>query len=183
MLTLFFDTETTGLTRHPLTQDRFKPEIIEFYGALWDLETDSLEEEFETLICPTKISEVPEKITRITGIDQAMLWGKPHFEDVALKIGELIGQADRIAGHNVTFDADMIDLEFARLDMLPPDWPDKREWLCTVEQTVHLRGHRLSLGDLHELLFGEAHKSSHRARGDTEAHVRVVKELIKREML
>ncbi len=178
---LFFDCETTGLNKHPLTHERYQPEVIEFYGLIYN--GRKVVAEYETMIRPTRIIDVPEKITKITGIDQSMLEGKPTFAEVADKIAKLIGRADQLCGHNVTFDVDVITTEFARLELPTPLWPPRSEWLCTVEQTMHLKGHRLSLEVLHEMLFGEKHKSAHRAKADVEAHVKVHAELIKRGMI
>ena len=33
MLTLFFDCETTGLNKHPLTHERYQPECTNFMAA------------------------------------------------------------------------------------------------------------------------------------------------------
>jgi len=52
-----------------------------------------------------------------------------------------------------------------------------------VEQTQHLKGHRLSLGDLHDLLLGERFSGAHRARADVMALARCVSEMIRRDML
>jgi DNA polymerase III epsilon subunit-like protein len=182
-LTLFFDCETTGLNKHPLVHERYQPECIEFYGCLYDLKKGEMIEELELLILPTRVSEVPEKITKITGITQAMLEGKPTFADVADSVEELIAKAQALCGHNVTFDVDVIEHEFKRLALPLPSWPPRETWTCTVEQTMHIKGHRLSLEVLHEMLFGEKIVSAHRAKADVLAHIRVVEEMIRKEML
>jgi DNA polymerase III epsilon subunit-like protein len=186
MLTLFFDVETTGLNKHPLTHERYQPECIEFYGCLYDLKRGKkgkVVSELELLICPTRVSEVPEKITKITGITQEMLKGKPTFYEVADQIYAIIGKAEALCGHNVTFDIDVINTEFDRLERKRPPWPRRETWTCTVEQTMHLKGHRLSLEVLHEELFGEKIVSAHRAKADVLAHIRVVEEMMRRGWL
>jgi DNA polymerase III epsilon subunit-like protein len=183
LLTLFFDCETTGLNKHPLVHERYQPECIEFYGCLYDLKKKKMKEELELLIHPTRVNEVPEKITKITGITQAMLEGKPTFPEVAMSIEALVRKADALCGHNVTFDVDVIEHEFKRMRIALPSWPKKSAWTCTVEQTMHIKGHRLSLEVLHEMLFGEKIVSAHRAKADVLAHIRVVEEMIRKEML
>jgi hypothetical protein len=53
-------------------------------------------------------------------------------------------------------------------------WPDK---ICTVEQTVHLKGYRVSLSVLHETLFGMPFTGAHRAKVDVSALLFICKEL------
>jgi hypothetical protein len=70
----------------------------------------------------------------------------------------------------------MVEIEMQRhgCDII---WPEK---ICTVEMTEHMDGFRLSLTALHEKLFGEAFKGSHRASADVHAMKRCYSELIKR---
>jgi DNA polymerase III epsilon subunit-like protein len=166
-----------------LTHERYQPEVIEFYGCLYDLKKGKQKAELELLICPTRVGEVPEKITKITGITQDMLKGQPTFMDVGHMIEDIVARADALCGHNVTFDIDVINTEFDRLEWTRPKWPPRETWTCTVEQTMHVKGHRLSLEVLHEMLFEEKIVSAHRAKADVEAHIRVVEEMIRRDML
>ena len=106
--------------------------MYQFYGCLYDLEVGKKLGELELLIKPTRVNEVPEKITKITGISQAMLEGKPTFNEVADMIGDLIYRSEALCGHNVTFDVDVINMEFSRLKLPPPVWPNKDAWTCTV---------------------------------------------------
>lgn len=171
---LFFDTETTGLVPNRVLPLDKQPEIIEFYGCLADPETGEVGRELELMIRPTR--GVSAEITRITGISDADLVGSPRFPEVAPRIAELVAGASESVGHNVSFDMEVVDIEFERLGEKIA-WPPAT---CTVEQTLHLRGFRLSLGALYEHLFGETHRDAHRARNDVEATLRCWFELRKR---
>lgn len=183
MLTLFFDTETTGLNKHPLVDEKYQPEATEFYGCLYDLDAREKVDEFETLIRPTRTHEISEKVSKITGLTFDKLKDAPTFEQVAPEIDLLIGSSDALCGHNLTFDVDVIEGEYGRLKLGPPVWPPRERWTCTVEQSLHLRGYRLTLAGLHEILFGHLPETAHRARVDVETHIRVVEEMRRREWL
>jgi DNA polymerase III epsilon subunit family exonuclease len=177
MKALLFDTETTGLVGSRQLKLDEQPEIIEFYGCLVDLKKGKIHQEYETLIKPKK--EISAKITEITTITNEQLKDAPAFADVAEKILEQLEGAPLVIAHNVSFDKDMIDIEFERLERKVA-WP---RLLCTVEQTIHIKGHRLSLTKLHQLLFNEPFAGAHRAKEDVQALMRCCIELHKREMI
>jgi ATP-dependent DNA helicase DinG len=86
------DIETTGL-------DADRDAIIEI-GAL-KFKGARVEAEWSSLINPRR--HVPEFITTLTGIDDAMLRQAPSFQDVIPELSEFIGDAV-ILGHNIRFD-------------------------------------------------------------------------------
>lgn len=176
MLAFIFDTETTGLIdNHTIALDK-QPEVIDFYGAHVDLAAGKILESFETMIKPQR--QISADITRITGITQEQATHNTEpFSFYANSIQDDIEGADCIIAHNLSFDKEILDLEFERLGMKLA-WP--RRLICTVEATVHLKGFRLTLQALHELLFGEPFKEAHRAKSDTQALIRCAIELFKR---
>lgn len=174
---LIFDTETTGLIFNRTIKDDKLPHIIEFYGCLVDLDTGIMLDEYETLINPG-IAISPE-ITGITGIDDAMVKEAPKFASVANWIQALVESADEMIAHNLAYDEEVMRVEYDRLKR-PIKFP---MMLCTVEQTVHLKGYRLSLTALHELLFGEGFPSAHEAKADVLALVKCCVELKKRGVI
>jgi DNA polymerase III epsilon subunit-like protein len=174
MIAFIFDTETSGLIDNRTIKIDRQPSIIEFYGCLVDLETGEIKSELDLLIEPPK--EVSEEITNITSITNDMLKGKPLFEAVASLIATAIENAPIVIAHNLSFDREMVDVEFERLGKTIK-WP---RLLCTVEATIHLKGFRLSLSNLHETLFNEPFAGAHRARVDVQALVRCCVELFKR---
>jgi DNA polymerase III epsilon subunit-like protein len=176
-LAFLFDTETTGLIfNRTLPLDK-QPEIIEFYGCLADLVTGKVFAEIDTLVLPS--SPIPAEATNANGITNEMVKGAPQFRKVAPQIKAMIEQAPLIIAHNLSFDVEMVEIDMERVG-LKIAWPRK---LCTVEQTLHLKGFRLSLSALHEYLFGEAFSGAHRAKVDVEAMLRCCVELKKRDII
>jgi ATP-dependent DNA helicase DinG len=86
------DIETTGL-------DSNRDSIIEI--AAVKFKANRVEDEWSSLINPNR--HIPEFITGLTGIDDAMLRQAPRVRDVAGKLEAFVGDA-AIVGHNVGFD-------------------------------------------------------------------------------
>jgi DNA polymerase-3 subunit epsilon len=144
------DVETTGLS--PANEKITEIAIILHDGK-------KITEEFSTLLDPEK--KIPYRITRMTGISNQMVKGKPKFYEVAKKIVELT--KDRVlVGHNVKFDYHFLRNEFKSLG-----YDLKLETLDTVRLSRQLiPGKRsYSLGPLCESL-GIDNRSRHRALGD-----------------
>ena len=172
-LALVIDTETSGLLDNGTLPLQKQPEIIEWFSTLVDFDTGEIKSEIDTLIKPAR--PVSAEITGITGITNEMLADAPPFSVVADQIREAIEGAPRVIAHNLSFDREITDLCFRRLDWTIK-WP---RLICTVEQTLHLKGFRQNLQGLHEHLFGERFAEAHRARNDVQALVRCCVELRK----
>lgn len=172
---LLIDCETTGLIKNHLLPLAEQPSIIEFCGIAFNDQGVELEE--LSFLCDPGFP-IDSTIQRITGIRPSDLAGKPKFGEFSQEVCRLLSGADVLVAHNLSFDRSMLALEFKRLKIEPP-WPAKL--CCTVEQTEHLAGHRLRLGDLHQRLFGEPFAGGHRARTDVMALSRCYFELLKRE--
>ena len=171
---LIFDTETTGLIENMTTRFDKQPEVVEFCGIHIN-EKGKVLEEMDQLIKPS--IPITEEITRLNGIDNDMLKDKLYFVGYAAAIRDMIERASMVIAHNAAFDCDMLNLEFKKLKMTPIAWP---RIICTVEQTLHIKGYRLTLSDLHEYLFKKKFEGAHRARADVEALARCVVALKKR---
>lgn len=186
MIALLFDTETSGLIfNHTVKLDQ-QPEVIEFYGCLADLSSEGqILKELDLLIKPSKpLSDKPnlgdkKSIIDITGITNEMLSDQPSFKQVADDICNLLENAPVVMAHNVSFDMEMIDLEFERLQRRVR-WPTA---ICTVEATIYLKGTRLNLTNLHQWLFQAPFPDAHRAKPDTLAQLRCATELFKRGII
>lgn len=174
MRALIFDTETSDLIGNSLLADRHMPHIIEFYGCIVNEEGDVVEE-LDFLCKPPQ--PISETTTRITGITQEDVKDAPPFSYFADKVFELIESADTVVAHNLSYDKEVVNVEAKRLGR-EVAWP--ADLVCTVEQTEHLKGHRLSLSALHEYLFGEPFTGAHRARVDVEALAQCYLELVRR---
>ncbi len=103
---VLFDTETTGLD--PLHGDR----IIEIAAIELrnDLPTDRV---FHTLIDPER--DIPSDATRIHGITNADIIGKPIFAAIADQLLGFFGDSPLVA-HNAGFDFGFLDAELGRIN-------------------------------------------------------------------
>ncbi|WP_297494277.1 DNA polymerase III subunit epsilon [Acidocella sp.] len=102
---VLFDTETTGF--EPLTGDRvIEIAAIELFN---DLPTGA---QFYALLDPER--DIPSDSTRVHGITNAHVEGKPKFADVADAMLEFFGDAPLVA-HNAPFDFGFIDHELTRI--------------------------------------------------------------------
>ena len=86
------DIETTGL-------DPQADAVIEIGARRF--EGHRVEDEFTTLVNPNR--HIPEFITGLTGIDDAMVRQSPHIRDVLEELAAFIGDSP-ILGHNIKFD-------------------------------------------------------------------------------
>ncbi|OYV26783.1 MAG: DNA polymerase III subunit epsilon [Acidocella sp. 20-63-7] len=102
---VLFDTETTGFD--PLTGDR----VIEIAAIelINDLPTDR---HFHALLDPER--DIPSDSTRIHGISNIHVEGKPKFADIVDDMLAFFGDAPLVA-HNAPFDFNFINAELARL--------------------------------------------------------------------
>lgn len=106
---VLFDTETTGF--EPLTGDR----VIEIAAIelMNDLATGA---QFHVLLDPER--DIPSESTRVHGITNADVEGKPVFADIVEEMLTFFGDAPLIA-HNAPFDFAFIDHELSRLNRPP----------------------------------------------------------------
>lgn len=177
MKAIVFDTETSGLVENRTRALDRQPEIVEFYACVVDLKTGKVAKELDFLAKPSV--ELTEDNMSKHGITNKMLEKAKPFKFYAPKVKEFFTFTKVAIAHNATFDRDMVEIEFERLKekiKLP-------KLLCTIEQTMAIRGHRLNLSALHEYLFGKPFKGAHRAKVDVQALVRCCVELHKREMI
>jgi DNA polymerase III epsilon subunit family exonuclease len=174
MIALILDTETSALVPNRILRDDQLPEIIEFYAELVNLANGAILNELDCLIKPNK--PVSDEIVRITGITNEMLVNQPSFKECAKDIFALIEFADVIIAHNAHYDRECLDIEAGRLPY-SINWP---RTICSVEQTVHLTGKRMTLSQLHEFLFKQKFADAHRAKTDVKALTRCCRELFQR---
>lgn len=172
-----FDTETTGLIDNfgrPLPK---QPHVTEFFMITAEKGNPDNEEFLHFLVKPPV--SITDEIFKITGINNEMVANAPPFRQVAQQVAEFVESFDVLIAHNAAFDRDMLLIEFMRLEVdikLPP-------MICTVEATEWLQGYRLSLGKLHERLFGMDFSDHHRAEPDTRALRKIVFELWHRDWI
>jgi len=138
---LIFDTETTGLTLPGAARLEDQPEIIEFAWAAFSAQGINFSPPtFGSFLIKPR-GEISAEITKITGLTSADLTDAKPFAAHADYIRDLLSAADVLVAHNFSFDAQMLDIEFGRLDL---PGVDIAKGLCTVEATLHLFRHRLT---------------------------------------
>lgn len=163
-----FDTETTGLLKHPRAKDEAQPRCIEFGAVVVD-EHGVQHDELELLIDPGE--RLDPVITKITGITDSDLKGKPRFAEVADRIEQLLTSCDAVVAHNLPFDYGVMEREFHLLGR-ELRWPDIQ--LCTVQENVPVYGYRVKLKDLYRDVTGETWHQGHRALDDCKRLAEVV---------
>ena len=176
MISCVFDTETTGIPKHPHAKDAVQPHVIEFAAVLVDEDGNELDEIVQ-LVKPVdeRGVQIPleEVITKITGITDEDLVDAPTWSEVRGRILAFINSAGRLIAHNGPFDVTMVELAEARLGYHNVAWPEER--LCTVQEHAEEWGFRPKLTQLYEHYTGEALQQTHRALDDVRGLVVVCK--------
>ncbi len=131
-------------------------------------------DEFTSLVNPEQ--NIPEFITNLTGITNAMVRNAPKFYEIAKKVAEMTKDTIFVA-HNVNFDYNIIHEEFKNLG-----FDFKRKKLCTVRLS------RKIIPGLSSYSLGNICTSEnipivgrHRAKGDAEATTELFRRLIERD--
>lgn len=162
------DVETTG--GQPWGSDRVT-EVAAVY-----VDGDRTELAFHSLIHPGR--SIPWHITRLTGIDDAMVRGAPRFADIAGELAaHLVGRV--FVAHNARFDFGFLDAEFSRVAPTPLGSLVSAQ-LCTVRLARRLLAHlpRRNL-DAVSAHYGVAINDRHRASGDALATAAVLRGLLR----
>jgi DNA polymerase III epsilon subunit-like protein len=175
VLVCVFDCEAAGLIANSGIEIDKQPRLLEFYACLAD-PAGHIQGELHFL-CDPEIN-IPKEITKITGIDNAMVAGQPKFREQLEKLQDLFFSAEAVVGHNLTYDMAIINFELLRAGVKPDlFWPEIK--VCTVEQTEHLFGYRPNLTQLYEKLFHTGFTGAHRAQADVQATLRCYVELLR----
>lgn len=162
------DVETTG--GQPWGADR----VTEVAAVLVDGASTALA--FHSLVDPQR--PIPWPITRLTGIDDAMVRGQPTFRDIAGELAaHLVGRI--FVAHNARFDLGFLAAEFARVAPTPLQELIAGE-LCTVRLARRLLSHlpRRNL-DAVSAHYGVTISGRHRASGDALATAEVLRGLLR----
>jgi DNA polymerase III epsilon subunit-like protein len=111
-----------------------------------------------------------------------MLADKPTFLEVYPKIAKLMTGVDLLVAHNLNYDASMLANELLRIDKLI-NFPWPRHHVCTVEASLHIKGHRMKLCDLVEIATGKPLLNAHRAKDDVRGLYHGFRWLVKKEYI
>jgi DNA polymerase III subunit epsilon len=161
------DVETTG--GQPAGTDR----VTEL--AVVTVEGSEVTLAFHSLLDPGR--PIPWHITRLTGIDDAMVRGQPTFADVAGEVAAVL--ADRVfVAHNARFDFGFLSAEFGRVAPHPLAGIVAAQ-LCTVRLARRLLRHlpRRNLDSVAHH-YGVTIDDRHRASGDALATAAVLQRML-----
>lgn len=156
-----YDTETTGLTKHPQADLDDQPRIIEFAGILTDGKKIIHEIEF---IC-NPCQAIDEVITKITGLTNADLVDKPPFSHFVDSLSRYFGRAHFAIAHNASFDRSLVKYDLQRIGKSLSDVNFPAKMFCTVEETSPFYGYDRKLDALYNERVGE-YVQTHRALSD-----------------
>ena len=162
------DVETTGGS--PGGHDR----VTEV--AAVSVEGDRTELAFHSLVNPGR--PIPWQITRLTGIDDAMVRDAPTFHDIAGEFAaHLAGKV--FVAHNARFDFGFLSAEFARVAPVPLGDLLLGQ-VCTVRLARRLLSHlpRRNLDAVCDY-YGVTIADRHRASGDALATAEVLRGLLR----
>ena len=179
MISLIFDTETTGIPRHPNARGETQPRILEWGGVLVDGRGRILKE-LNLLINPEclppkldRMSMDSAGIKKITGIEFDDLAQEPIFADVASQIRPFFAEADQVIAHNLPFDETMMQMDLERAKIV--EWPWPAIHTCTAQEHQDEWGRRPRMLQLFEHYTGEPLQQTHRALDDVMALLEICK--------
>lgn len=147
-----FDTETTGLSA-------LSNRLIEIGAVI--VKSGEIIRTFETFVDPE--TEIPDDITKLTGISDDMVAGAPHEEDAVKAFIEFAGHRTFVA-HNAPFDINFISAAAKRHNI-----PFDPKYIDTVPLSRYLnpelKRHKLDIVANH---YGLGDFEHHRASADAE---------------
>ena len=159
------DTETTGSRAG---DDR----IIEVGAA--KLVGGDVVDTFQQLVDPGR--HVPRRITRLTGISTAMVYGQPSAAETMPRFVDFLGDAILVA-HNLPFDARFLDVALAEAGLPPLQNPSLDTLRLARRLLSSLPSKGLSKLTQH---FGITVEGRHRALGDAVATAELLVILLER---
>lgn len=168
---LVWDTETTGLILHPDAALALQPHIVEFGCVRLSGKTGKIIDKTEILIDPGV--PIPPEVTKIHGITDDDVKGKPSFAEVWPKIAAEFDVCKIAIAHNAPFDDAMLALEFRRLGT-PKAAKSLCKSICTIGLYREEFGYDPKLTDIYERVTGKKFDQRHRAAGDVAALVEIV---------
>lgn len=171
MISVIFDTETTGLLKNRDVILDLQPRIIEF-SALKVNEFGFILDTFSTLINPQE--EISAKVMKITDIKQDDLRDQPTFSELQESIKEFFDGCDRVIAHNFEFDHMMLKNEFNRVGV-EFDLSDKI-CVCTLAEYEYMNSSYTPLSELYALIMGKPMTRAHRAMDDAMAVLEILRQ-------
>lgn len=187
---LFFDVETTGLPRNwkaPVSDLNNWPRLVQLAYLYYDSKGNKISEG-DFIIKPEGFT-IPKDASRVHGIstDKALKEGQ-SLTSVLNQFNSLIGQADYLVAHNMSFDEKILRAEFLRHKM--QDSIQSKRKICTMEKTTKFcaidgnYGYKWpKLAELYYKLFRTEFDEAHNAAADVTATAKCFWELKRLEVL
>jgi len=195
MRSLTFDTETTGLPKTKIISPdtlHLWPRIVQFSCIIYDTEIDTIVETKDNIVKMGENVIIPQDSTNIHGITNEMSStnGIP-IEKVLLEFFHHLQTVDKLIGHNISFDINMVKVELLRL--IYSDIPQKEKTIyknnlhyltnfknifCTLQNSIELCNILATdrygkeylkypkLTELHQKLFNIAPNNLHNSLND-----------------
>lgn len=166
---IIYDTETTGLVKHPNAPLAKQPSMIEFGAAALSLKNGKVMKTLRTFVHPGE--EVTSEITRITSITNEDLLKAPTFLQAwSSTILPFLRKGSIVLAHNEPFDRAIVEYELKRANKTFK-WP---QTFCTISLYRERWGRDMKLTELYATIMGKELDQKHRALSDVEALVEIV---------
>ena len=155
----FIDIETTGLSKQ---EDR----IVEI--SITKVHLDGKEEILNSLINPEK--PISHEATKIHGIRDEDVKGKPSFKEFALEVSNFIENCDLCGFNIIGFDLPFLEAEFKRVGI---DYSNEGRKVIDVMRIYHKLEPR-DLSSAHLKYCGSALENAHGAVTDVKATIDIL---------
>ena len=176
---IVWDSETTGLLMPGAADVSLQPQMIEFHGIKLNLELEVI----DTLSFRCKPSiPISEGASRVNGITNEMLVDAKPFTSYYTGLAEFFMGTHCEVAHNALFDKMILWYELVRIGR-QMNFPYPITTICTVEVCQKQLGHRQTLTDMHERLFGRGFEGAHTASGDCEITMKCFVEFVRRGVI
>lgn len=198
MLVLVFDTETTGLPKTKFMElDALDlwPYIVQFSYIIYDTERAAIVEIKDYIVKIPPQVFISDESTKIHGITNDMCEKRGfQIEDILSEFFYFLGKVDRLVGHNISFDINMLRVELLRIihinnkkinDDILKDYKNNLFYLnnyknidCTLKNSIELCNLQSiskmgkpylkypKLSELHEKLFNIVPNNLHNSLND-----------------
>ena len=187
---VFFDTETTGLPRNykaPSSDTTNWPRLVQLSWICVDSDGAVLKEE-DHIIKPQGF-RIPAEASNLHGITNeiALAQGDPLDEVISAFMAD-VDNAEKIVGHNVSFDVHIVGAELIRSGKR--DTLASKRSICTMQSTKDFcaipgyYGYKYpKLQELHHKLFGCQFQDAHNSMSDIRATFKCFNELVARGLI
>lgn len=162
-----FDLETTGAKCPPCR--------VTEIGA-YKISGGRIVDEFQTLVNPE--TPIPQFITQLTGISDAMVRNAPKFRGVAANFLDFIGESVLVA-HNASFDMRFLNHEVGRVY---EKYRVANQHICTVQLSrrliPNLHNHKLiTLSEHFAVDIGRHHRAAYDAHATAKIFLKLLEQM------